>query len=191
MAGLQLPNPPPSSPAVRNVMRANRAKDTGPELRLRRALREAGLGGYRLNWKKAPGRPDIAYPGRKRRDLRPRLLLAPLPALLPEPPEVQPRVLGPQVRAQPRARRPRNDGQLEASAGRSRSSGSATSGRLPEAVGRLAGRLQRSTGWPSAMTHCGVRTSPGKLLGASVMILKSTVPSDDRRPKSKLRLHCR
>ena len=65
MAGLQLPNPPPSSPAVRNVMRANRARDTGPELRLRRALREAGLGGYRLNWKQVPGRPDIAYPGRK------------------------------------------------------------------------------------------------------------------------------
>jgi DNA mismatch endonuclease, patch repair protein len=65
MTGLQLPNPPPSSPAVRNVMRANRARDTAPELRLRRALREAGLGGYRLNWKKAPGRPDIAYPGRK------------------------------------------------------------------------------------------------------------------------------
>lgn len=65
MAGLQLPNPPPSSPAVRNVMRANRARDTGPERRLRQALREAGLGGYRLNWKKAPGRPDIAYPGRR------------------------------------------------------------------------------------------------------------------------------
>jgi DNA mismatch endonuclease (patch repair protein) len=65
VAGLQLPNPPPSSPAVRNVMRANRARNTGPELRLRRALRDAGLGGYRLNWKKAPGRPDIAYPGRR------------------------------------------------------------------------------------------------------------------------------
>lgn len=46
-------------------MRANRARDTGPELRLRQALRAAGLGGYRLNWKRAPGRPDIAYPGRK------------------------------------------------------------------------------------------------------------------------------
>ncbi len=46
-------------------MRANRARDTEPERRLRRTLREAGLGGYRLNWKKAPGRPDIAYPGRK------------------------------------------------------------------------------------------------------------------------------
>lgn len=65
MAGLQLPNPPPTSEAVRNVMRANRARDTGPERRLRQALREAGLGGYRLNWKKAPGRPDIAYPGRR------------------------------------------------------------------------------------------------------------------------------
>jgi DNA mismatch endonuclease (patch repair protein) len=29
------------------------------------ALREAGLLGYRLNWKKAPGRPDIAFPGRR------------------------------------------------------------------------------------------------------------------------------
>ena len=46
-------------------MRANRARDTGPERRLRQALREARLGGYRLNWRKAPGRPDIAYPGRK------------------------------------------------------------------------------------------------------------------------------
>ena len=41
-----------SSPAVRKVMRANRARDTGPERRLRQALREAGLGGYRLNWRR-------------------------------------------------------------------------------------------------------------------------------------------
>jgi DNA mismatch endonuclease (patch repair protein) len=46
-------------------MRANRARNTGPELRLRQALREAGLSGYRLNWRKVPGRPDIAYPGRR------------------------------------------------------------------------------------------------------------------------------
>jgi DNA mismatch endonuclease (patch repair protein) len=46
-------------------MRANRARNTAPERRLREALRAAGLGGYRLNWRKAPGRPDIAYPGRK------------------------------------------------------------------------------------------------------------------------------
>jgi DNA mismatch endonuclease (patch repair protein) len=62
---LQLPNPPPSSPAIRKVMQANRARDTEPERRLRRALRGAGLGGYRLNWRKAPGRPDIVYPGRR------------------------------------------------------------------------------------------------------------------------------
>lgn len=46
-------------------MKANRAKDTKPEKALRLALREAGYPGYRLNWKSAPGRPDISYPGRK------------------------------------------------------------------------------------------------------------------------------
>lgn len=46
-------------------MQANRGKDTKPELTLRRLLREAGHPGYRLHWKKAPGHPDIAYPGRK------------------------------------------------------------------------------------------------------------------------------
>ena len=65
VSGLQLPNPPPSSASVRAVMQANRAKDTKPELTLRAALREAGHPGYRLNWKRAPGRPDIAYPGRR------------------------------------------------------------------------------------------------------------------------------
>jgi DNA mismatch endonuclease (patch repair protein) len=46
-------------------MRGNVAKDTTPELRLRAALRGAGFPGYRLHWRNAPGRPDIAYPGRK------------------------------------------------------------------------------------------------------------------------------
>ena len=46
-------------------MRSNKGKGTGPELVLRKSLRENGLPGYRVNWKKAPGRPDIAYPGRK------------------------------------------------------------------------------------------------------------------------------
>jgi len=36
-----------------------------PEIIARRTLRESGYPGYRLNWKKVPGRPDIAYPGRK------------------------------------------------------------------------------------------------------------------------------
>lgn len=46
-------------------MQANRGKNTKPELELRRLLRRAGYPGYRLHWKKAPGHPDIAYPGRK------------------------------------------------------------------------------------------------------------------------------
>jgi DNA mismatch endonuclease (patch repair protein) len=57
--------PIPKSEITSRVMSANRGKDTKPELLLRSALREVGLGGYRLHWKKAPGRPDIAYPGRK------------------------------------------------------------------------------------------------------------------------------
>ncbi|CAN5570772.1 very short patch repair endonuclease [soil metagenome] len=65
MARLQLPNPPPSSPAVRAVMQANRARDTVPERVLREALRAAGHPGYRLNWRRAPGRPDICWPGRR------------------------------------------------------------------------------------------------------------------------------
>jgi len=46
-------------------MQGNRARDTAPELKLRRLLREAGYPGYRLHWKKVPGHPDIVYPGRK------------------------------------------------------------------------------------------------------------------------------
>lgn len=51
--------------ATHHVMQANKSKNTKPELRVRAALRSAGLSGYRLHWKKAPGKPDICYPGRK------------------------------------------------------------------------------------------------------------------------------
>lgn len=54
----------PVAPAVRKSMRGNKGKDTLPELIVRKRLREAGLGGYRLQWK-VPGRPDVAYPGKK------------------------------------------------------------------------------------------------------------------------------
>ena len=57
--------PEASSVATRHVMQANRSKNTKPELRVRAALREAGLTGYRLHWKKAPGHPDICFPGRR------------------------------------------------------------------------------------------------------------------------------
>ena len=46
-------------------MQGNKRRDTKPELLVRQRLRAAGLTGYRLDWAKAPGRPDIAFPGRK------------------------------------------------------------------------------------------------------------------------------
>ena len=58
-------SPAAKTPAVRKSMQGNKGKDTRPELVVRKLLREAGYPGYRLQWKKAPGRPDIAYPGRK------------------------------------------------------------------------------------------------------------------------------
>ena len=57
--------PPEVSEATRHVMQANRSKNTKPELLVRHALREAGLPGYRLHWKKAPGKPDVCFPGRR------------------------------------------------------------------------------------------------------------------------------
>lgn len=65
MASKLGPIPEPSSEAVSHAMKGNKGRDTKPELRLRRLLREAGYPGYRLHWKQAPGHPDIAYPGRK------------------------------------------------------------------------------------------------------------------------------
>ena len=58
-------SPAASSPNVSKSMRGNKGKNTKPELKVREILRENGHPGYRLNWKKAPGKPDIAYPGRK------------------------------------------------------------------------------------------------------------------------------
>lgn len=49
----------------RHSMQGNKRQNTKPELLVRQRLRAAGLTGYRLQWKKAPGRPDIAFPGRK------------------------------------------------------------------------------------------------------------------------------
>jgi DNA mismatch endonuclease (patch repair protein) len=42
-----------------------RSRDTRPELLLRASLRRLGLVGYRVHWRGAPGRPDVAYPGRR------------------------------------------------------------------------------------------------------------------------------
>lgn len=59
------PSPPSSSEATAKAMKANKGKNTAPEISLRKALWHEGARGYRLNWKGAPGRPDICYPGRR------------------------------------------------------------------------------------------------------------------------------
>ncbi|MDR1422915.1 MAG: very short patch repair endonuclease [Coriobacteriales bacterium] len=56
---------PEVDPAIRKTMQGNRGSNTKPELLVRKILRDEGFPGYRLHWKKAPGKPDIAYPGRK------------------------------------------------------------------------------------------------------------------------------
>lgn len=52
------------SEAVTKSMKSNKRANTKPELLVRKRLREAGLTGYRLQWK-VPGRPDVAWPGKK------------------------------------------------------------------------------------------------------------------------------
>lgn len=49
------------SEATRKTMRANRSKDTIPELTLRKALWNAGLRGYRVNVRSLPGTPDVVF----------------------------------------------------------------------------------------------------------------------------------
>ncbi len=67
-------NPPgkPRRPAFddvpetrRRTMRAIRGKDTKPEMLLRRFLHRAGYR-YRLHRKGLPGRPDLAFPSRRK-----------------------------------------------------------------------------------------------------------------------------
>jgi len=42
-------------------MSRNRAKDSKPEITLRKALWHSGHRGYRLHYKRVPGRPDISF----------------------------------------------------------------------------------------------------------------------------------
>lgn len=57
--------PIPKCDITSRIMSRIRAKNTKPELLLRKALCKAGLRGFKLHWKKAPGRPDICYPSKK------------------------------------------------------------------------------------------------------------------------------
>ncbi|WP_235818611.1 very short patch repair endonuclease [Halopseudomonas formosensis] len=47
-------------------MRRIRSKDTRPGLYIRKLLRELGFPGYRIHRKELPGKPDIAYIGRRK-----------------------------------------------------------------------------------------------------------------------------
>ncbi len=53
--------PTPEKELTSRVMRANRGKNTTPELVLRRELSQRGLRGYRLHRKGVPGRPDLSF----------------------------------------------------------------------------------------------------------------------------------
>ena len=54
------------TPAERSERMARiRGRDTGPERRVRRVLTALGFR-YRLHYSKLPGRPDIAFPGRRK-----------------------------------------------------------------------------------------------------------------------------
>ncbi len=57
--------PIPKNEATSVLMRANKPKNTKPEIQLRKALWKDNLRGYRLNYKKAPGSPDIAFVSKK------------------------------------------------------------------------------------------------------------------------------
>lgn len=49
----------------KRIMAAVKRRNTGPEIALRKALWAAGVRGWRCDYSKAPGRPDLAWPGRK------------------------------------------------------------------------------------------------------------------------------
>lgn len=49
----------------RRIMASVRSKNTSPEIRLRRALFHAGIRGWRCHYKRAPGKPDLAWPSLK------------------------------------------------------------------------------------------------------------------------------
>lgn len=58
-------SPKPKSETVSRVMSANKAKHSKPEVTLRKALWRAGFRGFRLHYKRVPGRPDISFVSKK------------------------------------------------------------------------------------------------------------------------------
>lgn len=61
-----MPSPLPDVPEARRaVMRANKAKDTKPEVAVRRLLHAMGYR-FRLHRRDLPGTPDVVFPGRRK-----------------------------------------------------------------------------------------------------------------------------
>ena len=58
-------SPKPKSENVSKVMSGNKARNTNPEILLRKKLYQNKVIGYRINYKKVPGRPDIAFTSKK------------------------------------------------------------------------------------------------------------------------------
>ena len=57
--------PIPVNESTSEIMSSIKDRNTKPELILRKPLWNNGVKGYRLHWKKLPGKPDIAFPGKK------------------------------------------------------------------------------------------------------------------------------
>ncbi|MBT6568273.1 MAG: hypothetical protein HON19_05160 [Flavobacteriales bacterium] len=57
--------PIPDKEITSRLMSSIKDKNTKPELAIRKAMWNNGVKGYRLHWKKVPGKPDIAFPSKK------------------------------------------------------------------------------------------------------------------------------
>jgi len=57
--------PIPEMERTSRIMSLIKDKNTLPELLLRKALWNHNIKGYRLHWSKVPGKPDIAFPGKR------------------------------------------------------------------------------------------------------------------------------
>ena len=121
-----------------------RNRDTAPEVELRRALWAAGVRGWRLHPRKVPGKPDVAWIGRRIGRLRRWRLLARSSRLLLG---AVGQVLGREDRAQPQARRARHR-----RVDRSRLDGAAV-------LGLRSRTASRSSAWPRSARHLGSRAA--------------------------------
>lgn len=58
-------SPQPKNEVVSRIMSSIKAKNTGPEIEVRKNLREVGIRGFKVNYDRIPGKPDIAFTNQK------------------------------------------------------------------------------------------------------------------------------